>query len=68
MLPLNMTDKNIASGQTYLQLFVPLDRGAGWDRAVERALGRVRPQDDHFHITVAFINDEIDLVGAKKVV
>ena len=63
-----MTDKNIASGQTYLQLFVPLDRGAGWYRAVERALGRVRPQDGHFHITVAFINDEIDLVGAKKVV
>ena len=56
------------SGQSYLQLFVPLDRQAGWYRAVERALGRVKPQDGHFHITVAFINDVIDLVGAKKVV
>ena len=62
-----MTDKNITSGQTYLQLFVPLDRRAGWYRAVEKALGRVRPQDGHFHITVAFINDKIDLVEAKKV-
>lgn len=40
---------------------------AGWYRAVERALGRVRPQEGHFHITVAFIKDEIDLVGAGKV-
>ena len=62
-----MTDKNITSGQSYLQLFVPLDRGAGWYRAVERALGREKPQDGHFHITVAFINDEIDLVKAKNV-
>ena len=62
-----MTDKSITSGQTYLQLFVPLDRRAGWYRAVEKALGRVKPQDGHFHITVAFINDEIDLVEAKKV-
>ena len=63
-----MTDKNIASGQTYLQLFVPLDRRARWYRAVEKALGGVKPQEGHFHITVTFINDEIDLVGAKKVV
>lgn len=56
------------SGQSYLQLLVPLDRRAGWYRAVERALGRVKPQEGHFHITVAFINDVIDLVGAKKVV
>lgn len=56
------------SGQSYLQLLVPLGRQAGWYRAVERALGRVKPQDGHFHITVAFINDVIDLVGAKKVV
>lgn len=40
---------------------------AGWYRAVERALGRVKPQEGHFHITVAFIKDEIDLVGARKV-
>ena len=62
-----MTDKNITSGQTYLQLFVPLDRRARWYRAVEKALGRVKPQDGHFHVTVAFINDEIDLVEALKV-
>lgn len=55
------------SRQSYLQLFVPLDRRAGWYRAVKQALGRVRPQDGHFHMTVAFINDNIDLVGAKKV-
>ena len=52
---------------SYFQLFVPLDRRARWYRAVEKALGRVKPQDGHFHITVAFINDEIDLVEAKKV-
>ena len=57
----------ITSRQSYLQLFVPLDRRAGWYRAVKQALGRVRPQDGHFHITVAFINDEMDLVGAEKV-
>ena len=68
MLTLDMTNKDIKSGKTYLQFRVPLDRGAGWYRAVERALGRVRPQDGHFHMTVAFINDEIDLVGAEKVV
>lgn len=62
-----MTDKNITSGQTYLQFHVPLDRRAGWYRAVKKALGRVKPQDGHFHITVAFINDKIDLVKAKNV-
>ena len=55
------------SGETYLQFLVPLDRRAGWYRAVKKALGRVKPQDGHFHITVAFIKDEIDLVGARKV-
>ncbi|MBR6417044.1 MAG: hypothetical protein IKS22_13255 [Bacteroidales bacterium] len=50
-----------------LQFFVPLDRQAGWYRAVKKALGRVRPQEGHFHITVAFIKDEIDLVGAQQV-
>lgn len=55
------------SGQTYLQLHVPLDRRAGWYRAVEKALGSVKPQDGHFHITVAFINGKIDLVKAKNV-
>ncbi len=56
-----------SSGQTYLQLFVPLDTIARWYIAVEKALGRVKPQDGHFHITVAFIKDKIDLVTAKKV-
>lgn len=55
------------SGQSYLQFHVPLDRRAGWYRAVKRALGGVKPQEGHFHITVAFIKDEIDLVKAKKV-
>ena len=66
MLSLNMTDKNITSGQTYLQLFVPLDRRAGWYRALKAALGGVRGtrwQDGHFHVTVAFINDEVDVAG-----
>jgi 2'-5' RNA ligase len=67
MLSLDMTNQDINSGQSYLQLFVSLDRRAGWYRAVKQALGRVRPQEGHFHITVAFIKDEIDLVGAKKV-
>lgn len=67
MLSLNMTYKENGAGPTYLQFFVPLDRRAGWYRAVERALGRVKPQEGHFHITVAFIKDEIDLVGAGKV-
>lgn len=53
--------------KSYLQFLVPLDRQAGWYRAVERALGRVRPQEGHFHITVAFIKDEIDLVKAQQV-
>ena len=62
-----MTYRDDGAGSTYLQFFVPLDRRAGWYRAVERALGRVRPQEGHFHITVAFIKDEIDLVGAQQV-
>ena len=52
---------------SYLQFFVPLDRRAGWYSAVKKALGGVKPQEGHFHITVAFIKDEIDLVRAKKV-
>ena len=62
-----MTYKENGAGPTYLQFFVPLDRRAGWYSAVKKALGRVKPQEGHFHITVAFIKDEIDLVGAGKV-
>lgn len=57
------------SGQSYLQLFVPLDRRARWYRALKAALGGVRGarwQDGHFHVTVAFINDEVDVAGAGK--
>ncbi len=64
-----MTDKNIISGQTYLQFHIPLDRRAGWYRALKAALDGVRGtrwQDGHFHVTVAFINDEIDVAGAGK--
>ena len=53
--------------QSYLQFHVRLDRRARWYRAVKQALGRVKPQNGHFHITVAFINDKIDLDGARKV-
>lgn len=59
----------ITSRQSYLQLFVPLDRRAGWYRALKAALGGVRGtrwQDGHFHVTVAFINDEVDMAGAGK--
>ena len=61
-----MTDKNITSGQTYLQLFVPLDRRAGWYRALKAALGGVRGtrwQDGHFHVTVG----SIGLVAAPQI-
>ena len=64
-----MTDKDINSGKTYLQFRVPLDRGAGWYRALKAALGGVRGtrwQEGHFHVTVAFINDEVDMAGAGK--
>ena len=69
MLSLDMTDKDIKSGKTYLQFHVPLDRRARWYRALKAALGGVRGtrwQDGHFHVTVAFINDEVDLAGAGK--
>ena len=57
------------SGKSYLQFHVPLDRRARWYRALKAALGGVRGtrwQDGHFHITVAFINDEVDVTGAGK--
>ena len=55
--------------QSYLQFHIPLDRRAGWYRALKAALGGVRGvrwQDGHFHVTVAFINDEVDVAGAGK--
>ena len=64
-----MTNQDIKSGKTYLQFHVPLDRRAGWYRALKAALGGVRGtrwQDGHFHVTVAFINDEVDGTGAGK--
>ena len=57
------------SGKSYLQFHVPLDRRAGWYRALKAALGGVRGtrwQDGHFHVTAAFINDEVDRAGAGK--
>ena len=69
MLSLDMTNQDIKSGKTYLQFHVPLDRRAGWYRALKAALGGVRGtrwQDGHFHVTVAFINDEVDGTGAGK--
>ena len=69
MLSLDMTDKDTKSGKTYLQFHVPLDRRARWYRALKAALGGVRGtrwQDGHFHVTVVFIDDEVDVAGAGK--
>lgn len=66
--PLNKKPSK-TSGKSYLQFHVPLDRRAGWYRAVKAALGGVRGtrwQEGHFHVTVAFINDEVDMAGAGK--
>ena len=59
----------IDSGKSYLQFHLPLDRRAGWYRALKATLDGVRGtrwQDGHFHVTVAFINDEVDVAGAGK--
>ena len=64
-----MTNQDIKPGKTYLQFLVPLNRRAGWYRALKAALDGVRGmrwQDGHFHVTVAFINDEVDVAGAGK--
>lgn len=56
------------SRPSYLQFHVPLDRRAGWYLALKAALGEVRGvrwQDGHFHVTVAFINDDVDRAGAE---
>lgn len=57
------------SRPSYFQFHVPLDRRARWYRALKAALGEVRGvrwQDGHFHVTVAFINDGVDVAGAGK--
>lgn len=59
----------MGSGKSYLQFHVPLDRRARWYRALKAALGGVRGtrwQDGHFHVTAAFINDDVDRAGAGK--
>ena len=59
----------MGSGKSYLQFHLPLDRRAGWYRALKAALGGVRGtrwQDGHFHVTVVFIDDEVDVAGAGK--
>ena len=69
MLSLGMIDKDCKSRKTYLQFHIPLDRRARWYRALKVALDGVRGtrwQDGHFHVTVAFINDEVDVAGAGK--
>jgi 2'-5' RNA ligase len=55
---------------SYLQFHVPLDRLAGWYRALRTALNGVkgvRWQPGFFHITAVFINDKIDTAEADKV-
>ena len=57
------------SRPSYFQFHVPLDRRARWYRALKAALGEVRGvrwQDGHFHVTVAFINDGVDVAEAGK--
>ena len=51
--------------KSYLQLLVPLDRRCQWYRQLKSILGKM--QDGGFHITVAFINDELDKQGMEKV-
>ena len=59
------TSLPISSGQSYLQLLVPLDRRCQWYRRLKSMLGRMQPGG--FHITVAFISDGLDQAGVEKV-
>lgn len=56
---------SISSGKSYLQFLVPLDRRRQWYRQLKSILGKM--QDGGFHITVAFIHDELDKQGMEKV-
>lgn len=51
--------------KSYLQLLAPLDRRCRWYRQLKSILGKM--QDGGFHITVAFIHDELDRPGMEKV-
>ena len=51
--------------KSYVQLLVPLDRRCQWYRQLKSILGKM--QDGGFHITVAFIHDELDRSGMEKV-
>ena len=55
--------------QSYIQLLVPLDQQSQWYRQLQSALATIpaRWQGSGFHITIAFINNEFDMTGAKRV-
>lgn len=56
--------------RSYLQFHVPLDMRAQWYEDLKEALDGVegaRWQNGHFHVTAAFINDEIGPEEAGKV-
>ena len=61
---------NPVQRKSYLQIHVPLDRRAQWYQDLKKALNDVKDlrwQNGFFHITAAFINDEVDSAEADKV-
>ena len=60
----------ITHRQSYLQFHVPLNRGAKWYQSLTAAVGGIKDiklQHGFFHITAAFINNEIGIVEAEKI-
>ena len=56
------------SKESYLQIHVPLDYNSPWFQHLRGALAKVsRKWHRHFHITVAFIKDELNINAAREV-
>lgn len=56
------------SKESYLQIHVPLDNNSPWFRDLRAALDKVAKRwYTRFHITIAFIEDELDINEARKV-
>lgn len=54
--------------ESYLQIHVPLDYNSPWFQHLRAALAKVtREWHKSFHITIAFIKDELDINNARKV-
>lgn len=54
--------------QSYLQIHVPLDHNSPWFRDLRTALSTITNRwQNSFHITVAFIEDELETDKARKV-